>query len=107
MFNRKCFTYMKKEFVEDKLIEKEHDLYYKMKSESTTVPQMFHDYFQFKYDIYKWRLETQIKSQLFSQVTDEENIFEKLKYDLGTPIFLNTLTDKIYSKMIESASVLA
>ena len=33
-----------------------------MKCEQTTVPQMFHEYVQFKYDIYKWRLETNIKS---------------------------------------------
>lgn len=65
---------------------------------------MFHEYVQFKYDIYKWRLETNIKSQLFSQLKEEENVGEKLKYDLGTPIFLNTLSSKIYSKLIDSTS---
>lgn len=65
-FNRKCLTELKKKFVEDKLVQKEQELFAKMRNEQTSVPQMFQDYVQFKYDIYKWRLETNIKSQLFS-----------------------------------------
>lgn len=74
---------------------------------------MFQDYAQFKYDIYKWRLETQVKSQLFSSKSipglglDEENVGEKLKYDLGTPIFLNSLASKIHSKLVDTANMLA
>lgn len=32
-FNRRCLVELKKKFVEDKLIEKEHELFAKMKSE--------------------------------------------------------------------------
>lgn len=32
---------------------------------------------------------------------------EKLKYDLGTPIFLNTLANKIYNKLEDTASQFA
>ena len=40
-FNRKCLIELKKKFVEDKLVEKENELYFKMQKKSTTLPQMF------------------------------------------------------------------
>ena len=43
------------------MIQKENELFAKMQSEQTSVPQMLNEYFNFKYDIYKWRLETQVK----------------------------------------------
>ena len=110
-FSKKQLFEIKKKFVEDKLEEKEHLLYEKMQRDTTSVPQMFHDYLNFKYDIYKWRLESQVKTQLFAQIapatTEDESVTDTLKYDLGTPIFLNTLASKIHSKLVDKASVLA
>lgn len=73
-FNRRCLLELKKKFVRDKLEAKEHQLFEKMSSETTSVPQMFNEYLQFKYDIYRWRLETQVKTHLFSPTVpkDEE-----------------------------------
>ena len=55
------------------------------------------------------RLETQIKTQLYNDTDDEEekNIAHKLKYDLGTPILLNTLSNKLYAKMVDTAATLS
>ncbi len=36
-FNRKCLIELKKKFVEDKLIEKEHELFNKMRRDDTSV----------------------------------------------------------------------
>lgn len=44
-YNRKCLVELKKKFVEDKLVEKEHELFQKMQSDDTSVPQMFNEYF--------------------------------------------------------------
>ena len=82
-----------------------------MQDENTSVPEMFQEYAQFKYDIYKWRLETNFKNQLFNplgtKIDDENDIGEKLKYDLGTPIFLNTLANKIHNKMVDATFALS
>ena len=43
-------------------------------------------------------------SSLHDQSVD---VGEKLKYDLGTPIFLNTLANKIYNKLEDTASQFA
>ena len=54
-----------------------------------------------------------MKSSLFSSKSepslglDEENVGEKLKYDLGTPILINTLASKIHSKLVDTANLLA
>ncbi len=37
----------------------------------------------------------------------EENVGEKLKYDLGTPILINTLANKIHTKLVDTANLLA
>jgi hypothetical protein len=37
-FNRKCLIELKKKFVEDKLIAKEHELFDKMRRDDTSVP---------------------------------------------------------------------
>ena len=38
---------------------------------------------------------------------EDENVGQTLKYDLGTPIFLNTLASKLHTKLVDTASVLA
>ena len=38
---------------------------------------------------------------------EDENVGQTLKYDLGTPIFLNTLANKLHTKLVDTASVLA
>ena len=38
---------------------------------------------------------------------EDENVGQTLKYDLGTPIFLNTLANKLHNKLVDTASVLA
>ena len=38
---------------------------------------------------------------------EEENVGQTLKYDLGTPILLNTLANKLHTKLVDTASVLA
>ena len=68
-YNRRNLIELKKKFVEDKLVEKEHELFHNLKKDTTSVPQMFNEFVQFKYDIYKWRLETQVKSSLFPHPT--------------------------------------
>ena len=79
-----------------------------MRSDETSVTQMFQDYAAFKYDIYRWRLETNVQSQLNSQTSSAGvDIGEKLKYDLGTKILLNTLQDKISTKISDSTSRLS
>ena len=92
-YNRKTLLDLKKHFVERKLCEKENELFEKISSEDASLPQIFNEYFNFKYDIYKWRLETQVKQHLVSNKSPlaEEDVSEKLKYDLGTPILVNTL----------------
>ena len=109
-YNRKTLLDLKKHFVERKLCEKENELFEKISSEDASLPQIFNEYFNFKYDIYKWRLETQVKQHLVSNKSPlaEEDVSEKLKYDLGTPILVNTLAQKIHTKLVDTtASVLA
>ena len=38
---------------------------------------------------------------------EDENVGQTLKYDLGTPILLNTLANKLHTKLVDTASVLA
>lgn len=81
---------------------------------------MFHEYAQFKYDIYRWRAETQAKSSNRFQnpinsvissssstmAADDESIDvgEQLKYDLGTPILLYSFANKLYNMLEGTAN---
>ena len=49
---RRCMVELNKKLVEDQLVAKEHILLHKMRSDETSVGQMFQEYFNFKYDIY-------------------------------------------------------
>ena len=65
-YKKRCMIEMNKQLVESKLQKKEHDLLDRMRRDETSMAQMFQDYVQFKYDIYTWRLETQVKQEMFT-----------------------------------------
>ena len=99
---------MNKKLVEEILVEKEHDLLGKLHNEKTSLSEMFQQYLQFKYEVYTMRLESQVKQEILIKEAGldlkDEYIGSVLKYDLGTPILMKSLANKIHKQLVDKAN---
>lgn len=70
----------------------------KLSSQSTPLPQMFTEYFNFKMEMHRMRTEKELENQYYGE---DPKTCIKFRHDAGTPIFITSLTDRIVNNLVD------